>query len=87
MDQIDSKEVEDGDVVVYSDDGVVKHAGRVQDGMIVSKWGTAHLWWHRLYEVPLRYGSTVKFFKALASTDSELAFLHYAEEKLGTRFT
>jgi len=59
----------------------------VRGGMIESKWGTAHLWRHRLFEVPLRYGSTVRFFKALEVSDCQLAFVKYAEAKLGTSLT
>jgi hypothetical protein len=87
LEEIDPRDANDDDVVVYSDGGMPTHAGKVRGGMIESKWGTAHLWRHRLFEVPLRYGSTVRFFKAIEASDCQLAFFKYAEAKLGTNLT
>jgi len=70
----------DGDVVVYFSERVIMHAGKLQGGQIVSKWGTAHMWRHGLFEVPGRYGDTVKFYRAIDASDSQRAFLEYAAE-------
>ena len=56
-------QVVEGDVVVYSSSDVPKHAGKCRSARVVSKWGQMHLWRHRLFEVPLRYGSTVQFYR------------------------
>ena len=71
----------DGCVIVYSDDQIIKHAGRMQGQMVVSKWGTAHLWRHRIYEVPITYGSDVRFFEAIQAAQSAQAFIRYAERE------
>lgn len=49
-----------------------------QEGAIESKWGKAHLWRHGVYEVPWRYGNTVRFFRHVSEEDSARAFLEYA---------
>lgn len=72
----------DGCVIVYSDGQEIKHAGKMQGQMVVSKWGTAHLWRHRVYEVPITYGSDVRFFEAIQAEQSVQAFLRYAEREL-----
>ena len=48
-------------IVLYFDKGAAKHFGRIEGGRIVSKWGKWHVWKHNLYEVPLSYGSEVKY--------------------------
>jgi hypothetical protein len=73
----------DGCVIVYSDGQEIKHAGKMRGQMVVSKWGTAHLWQHRIYEVPITYGSSVRFFEAIQAERSIQAFLRYAEIELG----
>jgi hypothetical protein len=77
---------DDGDIVVYFAGAVPKHAGRVDGSSIVSKWGTAHLWRHRLFEVPAAYGETVRFFRAINSVDSKLAFVRFAQSETGETF-
>ena len=72
----------DGCVIVYSDGQGIKHAGKMQGQMVVSKWGTAHLWRHQIYEVPITYGSDVRFFEAIQAEQSVQAFLRYAEREL-----
>lgn len=58
-------DVSPGDLAVYFDDTEkVRHSGTVVVGdRIQSKWGNLHLWEHALAEVPLEYGSRVKFFE------------------------
>ncbi len=79
-------DVTDGDVVVYFSNEEPAHAGKVRGGRVVSKWGTAHLWRHGLYEVPTRYGSEVRFFHPLTRSQSEEAFLRFAEQETGRTF-
>ncbi len=68
----------DGDVIVYSDPEKITHTGDVFSGRIVSKWGTGHLWNHRVFEVPARYGDDVKFYRAVPPQVAEEAFVAYA---------
>ncbi len=77
------EQVAEGDVVVYSSNGIPNHAGKCCSGRVVSKWGQMHLWRHRLFEVPLRYGSVVQFHRSISPLKSVEAFVQYAESKLG----
>ena len=83
LNTVPPEQATDEDVVLYSLDGVPKHAGRCRSGRVVSKWGCGHLWRHRLFEVPLRYGSTVRFYRPLSRVRSVEAFIEWAESKLG----
>ena len=54
----------DGDLVVYCDKfGNARHAGKIVDGAIVSKWGMkGALWQHDLWDVPSSYGLSAQFY-------------------------
>jgi hypothetical protein len=75
-----------GALVIYFDNGIVKHIGRlVGEVRVESKWGVGHLYRHGLFEVPSTYGSHVGFFRAI---DREFAldqYVEYAREH-GVRF-
>ena len=77
------EQVADGDVVVYSSNGSPKHAGKCRAERVVSKWGDFHLWRHRVLEVPMRYGSTVRFYRSISRQVSVEAFIEHATSKLG----
>jgi hypothetical protein len=83
LDTVGPEQVADGDVVVYSPQGIPKHAGKCRAGRVVSKWGEMHLWRHRLFEAPLRYDSTVLFYHSISRPESVEAFVKYATTKLG----
>ena len=83
LNTVSPQQATDDDVVLYLLAGVTKHVGRCQSGRVVSKWGLGHLWRHRLFEVPLRYGSTVRFYRPLSRARSIEAFIEWAESKLG----
>lgn len=82
LEEVQPEDVRNGDIVIYYD-AAATHAGRVVDGQVISKWGTAHTWRHGLFEVPEPYGNVVRFFRPMAREDSVCAFLDYAAEKLG----
>lgn len=75
-----------GDVVVYLREGRPAHAGHVVNGRIRSKWGTAHLWTHGLFEVPDTYGHDVRFFHRISREDSLYSFVRWAETMTGQAF-
>jgi hypothetical protein len=75
--------VQDGDSIVYADQGIIRHAGVMKRGRVQSKWGTAHLWEHGVLEVPVEYGSELRFFRPISTGEAQFAFLVYAEELLG----
>jgi hypothetical protein len=76
--EINVEEANDGDHVIYAAGSRIEHAGKVSQGMIESKWGLAHLWRHRVYEVPWAYGNVVRVFSRLSQEESVRAFLDYA---------
>jgi hypothetical protein len=77
-------EASDGDIVVYANDDAITHSGKVRaNDLIVSKWGTAHLWQHRVFEIPLSYGGNAKFFRPVSPAVAAAGFLRYAESRMG----
>jgi len=84
--EVPPSDIQDDDVVVYFEAGIPRHAGKIHGGLIVSKWGTAHYWKHRLWEVPATYGSEVRFFRPIERKKSEIAFVRFAERELGISF-
>ena len=49
------------EIVVYFDCEIANHFGKLENDMIISKWGIGLIWKHSLFELPLSYGSTVKY--------------------------
>src|SRR5258708_3652607 len=74
--EIAAKDAKDGDHVLYAG-SQIEHAGRIAQGSVESKWGNGHLWRHGLFEIPLRYGDTLRVFQHISQADSINAFLHY----------
>ena len=75
--------VANGDVAVYWDRGHIKHAGLVDMPDIIAKWGTAHLWRHRAFEVPTSYGDQVRVFQPLSAERIQQLFIVFAEHEVG----
>lgn len=73
----------DGDVVVYFKGEDPVHAGLLEGGDVVSKWGLGHLWRHACWEVPAAYGDTVRLFDALAHGAAATWFLEFASARGG----
>ena len=82
LSELTRSEASDGSLVLYSAHSIT-HAGRVSGQRILSKWGTCHLWYHGLYEVPLRYGDTVRFFTPPPREQVVAAFVEFARIHLG----
>jgi hypothetical protein len=81
LQSISAAEAVDGDHIVYSSTQV-EHAGIMRQGGVESKWGgVGHLWHHGVFEVPLRYGDRVRFFRRLDPEVSIRAFLEYEIER------
>ena len=73
---------EDAELAAYSVDDKYTHIGRVlSTGRVQSKWGTAHLYEHALFEVPSSYGDTVQYFSGSDVETVLLEFWAYAESK------
>ena len=77
LDEISIEDAKDGDHVLYIG-SQIEHAGKVAQDAVESKWGKAHLWRHGVFEVPLRYGNTVRFFRQISQEESIQAFHQYA---------
>jgi hypothetical protein len=67
-----------GDLIIYFCDRSVNHSGIVRERLIRSKWGSAHTWDHRVYEVPTSFGSTVRYFKRPVLSDVVAAYTQFA---------
>jgi hypothetical protein len=78
MESVDLREARRGDVGLHFDEGGVTHSGVLADRDIESKWGTAHRWQHRLFEVPSSYGSHARYFRRPASKSVVDAYLEFA---------
>jgi hypothetical protein len=76
LDEISLDNAENGDHVLYIG-SQIEHAGKINEGMVESKWGLGHLWRHGLYELPLKYGVCVRFFRRISPQDALHAFLAF----------
>jgi hypothetical protein len=65
------------DIVVYSDNADLQHAGKLFGLRVVSKWGDGLLWEHAIHEVPGIYGDSVAFYRHLSRKAAESAFANY----------
>lgn len=72
-----------GCLVVYSLEGRFRHIGRAVDGgRVRSKWGIGNLYEHRLFEVPISYGTEIRFFEPLDAEDVLNAFYEYESTRI-----
>jgi hypothetical protein len=51
----------DDKFVVYLEGDTPKHFGRLEGNKVMSKWGRGRIQNHGLWEVPITYGSKVKY--------------------------
>ena len=49
------------EVVVYFKDGVPTHFGKLENDLIISKWGIGLIWKHKLFEMPQSYGDIARY--------------------------
>lgn len=79
LSEIGPKKANNGDYIIYFDEKPV-HAGRfLRSGKVVSKWGDYHIWEHAPLEVPLGYGSKVKYFQKTSKENIMIAFDQWAK--------
>lgn len=50
------------DIVIYSTDTRIVHAGMVSGQGVRSKWGTGYIWDHGTFEIPAEHGRSVRYF-------------------------
>jgi hypothetical protein len=82
----ESNDIHDGDIAIYFDNGTITHAGLVQNGRVVSKWGSGHIWIHGVMEVPSAYGSHVRFYAPIDSLAALRRFEAYLRTQYGDDF-
>lgn len=71
-----------GDMIFYSDDHQITHAGVCIGGnTIESKWGEGNLWRHGLWEVPALYGNNIQYYSSLPREEMIEYFIDFAETK------
>lgn len=84
--EISEGETQPGDVVIYlDDDRAHKHAGKItpNHGRVKSKWGVGLFWEHGLWEVPEKFGNTLRFFRDIPEAKAEREFLEFAKLQPG----
>jgi hypothetical protein len=81
LEEILSSNVPAGTMAIYFDHaGVFTHIGiTIEHERVRSKWGTLGLFEHDLFDVPLNYGNTVRFFKTIAFDNAIELFYTYAQ--------
>ena len=79
-----SESPSNGDYVLYFSDQTIVHAGKMESGRVISKWGRGHIWIHGICEVPAGYGNQVKYYNRLEKTTCIEAFCEWIKEKEGS---
>lgn len=74
-------QAKDGDIVIYFDNGVIRHGGRAHsNGTVLSKWGwpSSLLFVHPPREVPASYGEDTICYEAISPRAMTKLFVRYA---------
>lgn len=77
--EIEQNEIQEGDYIIYFHNGKPQHAGRIRKNKVVSKWGMYHLWRHGIWEIPIDYGDTVRFFNQIPFEECVSAFTTWVD--------
>lgn len=72
--EIDHNKAQDDDYIIYFLNGNLKHAGRIRNNRVISKWGMYHLWEHGFWEVPTEYGDKIEIFQQIPIEECVSAF-------------
>lgn len=67
-------------IIVYFDLNKPTHAGKLNTGIVTSKWGRGLLLQHAINEVPSSYGNEARQYQALNIDDCIDAFIEFAKE-------
>lgn len=73
LQEIGHEQAEEGDHVLYFGQQL-QHAGKITGNAIESKWGQGHLWTHAPYELPQKYGESMRFFRRISPDEAIAAF-------------
>jgi hypothetical protein len=72
----------DGDLIIYSTDTEIVHAGVVRGQGVRSKWGKAYVWDHATFEIPTEYGRSVRYFASQPREVTLERFLLHANRQI-----
>ena len=79
--EVSQTEAQEGDLVFYFSEGSFKHVGLWQSGhRVLSKWGVGHLYDHEIPEVPMSYGTDVRFYNRIPYEETFGFFKQFVEE-------
>ncbi len=67
----------DGDIIIYFNEDLPLHGGKINNDRVVSKWGVGLLWNHGVWEVPTSYGNDYERFTLTSEEDIERSFEDY----------
>lgn len=77
---IESNDNQKGNLIVYFEKDAIKHIGKIVNrDLVISKWGTGHLYQHNTFEVPESYGREVKYFLPLKREEVLNYFVEFAK--------
>jgi hypothetical protein len=80
LDRVCRRDSRAGDIVLYGPEEQPLHAARLVEAQHVqSKWGRGHLYSHALWEVPARYGHTVRFCRPTGRVSFDMAFDQFVQ--------
>jgi len=66
-------------MILYFNDKKLVHGGISIGKRVISKWGNQLHWRHGIWEVPVKYGDTVKYYELLSTNTAFKYFVKYAE--------
>jgi len=71
---------EDGAVILYFTGDEPKHAGKINAGAVISKWGSGgtSIWRHALWDIPTSYGEEMRLYTP--QSDIEEKYRRWATE-------
>lgn len=78
---IEEQNAQPGDITIYFDGVIPKHAGIVQHGKVHSKWGAGSLWKHEAFEVPSSYGDPTRYFSKVEDEQAAEYFKEWLKSK------
>ena len=73
LQEVSPERAEEGDHVLYFGQQL-EHAAKIKGAVIESKWGKGHLWSHPAYELPQKYGNSIRFFRQISRDEAIAAF-------------
>lgn len=74
---VSESDVDEGNLVLYFDEGIPTHAGLVKESDVISKWGKGHIYRHSRLEVPLSYGNEIRFYRKPPASVVATRFVRY----------